>query len=153
MFRISDATSLAMHTMVLLAGAPGEVVSTRRIAGALNASEAHLSKVLQRMVKAGLVRSIRGPKGGFQPARPCDTMTLLDIYEAIEGPLIEKRCLLPQPVCDGTDCILGELLAQTNQQMRELLSHTTLGTLGSRIGRGALSANIKSEDRDEGHAS
>ncbi|MCF8044104.1 MAG: Rrf2 family transcriptional regulator, partial [Desulfarculaceae bacterium] len=65
LLKISEAASLALHTMGLLASRPGEQVPTRELAARLKVSEAHLAKVMQRLGRAGLVRSQRGPKGGF----------------------------------------------------------------------------------------
>ena len=63
--RISEAATLALHTLALLASRPGVILSTHKIAKRLEASEAHLAKVLQRLARMGLVRSIRGARGGF----------------------------------------------------------------------------------------
>ena len=129
MLRISDAASLAMHAMVLLAVNPGKEVSNRHIASRLNASEAHLSKVLQRLAKAGLVTSTRGPKGGFALQSQPDQVRLLDVYQAIEGSLVPNHCLLGTRICDGERCILGDLLETVDRQIREYLSGTNLSEL------------------------
>ena len=127
--KISEAASLAMHTAVLLAYHQGDLVSTRQISEALGVSEAHLSKVLQRLVREGLVRSIRGPRGGFALARQPDKIRLIEVYEAIEGTLTATNCLLGKQVCDGASCILGGLLAVTNRQVREYLSSARVSEL------------------------
>jgi len=129
LLRISEAASLAMHTMVLLAKDPEKVVSTHTIATTLGVSEAHLSKVLQRLARAGLVRSVRGPAGGFSPGKPCDELALLEVYEAIEGPLTDRTCLFARPVCDGKACILGDLLGEVNQQVKDCLGSAKLSKL------------------------
>lgn len=129
MLRISDAASLAMHAMVLLAVNPDKEVSTRRIASQLNASEAHLSKVLQRLAKAGLVTSMRGPKGGFALQRQPHEVRLLDVYEAIEGSLVPNHCLLRARICDGESCILGDLLETVDRQIGDYLAGTNLSEL------------------------
>lgn len=123
--RISEAATLALHATVLLAASDQEPASTGEIAETLHASEAHLSKVLQRLTHAGLAKSVRGPKGGFVLAKPADAVSLLDVYEAIEGPLVETTCLLDPPICGGK-CILGGLLATVNKEVREHLSGTML---------------------------
>lgn len=107
LMKVSEAASLALHSMAYLAGNPGVNVSTRQIAERLKVSEAHLSKVLQRMAQAGLVKSSRGPKGGFTLKIPAESITLLDIFETIEGRLEATDCLLGIPICNGTYCILG----------------------------------------------
>jgi Rrf2 family protein len=128
LLRISDAASLAMHAMVMLAANPGKEISTRQIASELNASEAHLSKVLQRLAKAGLVTSTRGPKGGFMLQRRGEEVRLLDVYEAIEGPLVRNNCLLGKQICDGK-CILGDLLETVDRQIGDYLAGTNLAEL------------------------
>ena len=127
--KISEAASLAMHTMALLAEDPERVLSTHQIATTLDASEAHLSKVLQRLAKAGLVTSIRGPRGGFLPAKRVDDVTLLEVYESIEGPITPKTCLLNRRICKGDGCILGDLLVRVNREVRDYLSGTKLSEL------------------------
>ena len=127
--RISEAASLAMHTTVLLAAHPDRLVCTREAASVLDVSEAHLAKVLQRLVKQGLVRSARGPKGGFALSKPAEEISLLNVYESIEGRLENAACLLGRPVCRGERCILGGLLATVNAQVREYLGSTKLPEL------------------------
>ena len=127
--RISNAASLALHAMVLLAVNEDQVLSTREIAAALQISQAHLSKVLQRLAKAGLVGSTCGPAGGFKLRKPGEQISLLEVYQAIEGPLSPTNCLLGTPICSGEKCILGDLLETVNRQVREYLAGTTLADL------------------------
>jgi Rrf2 family protein len=127
--KISEAASLALHTTVLMAARPEERLSTHELAAPLGGvSEAHLAKVLQRLTKAGLVESTRGPGGGFTLARAGDGITLLEVFEAVEGPLDESTCLLGEPVCQG-QCLLGNLIPELNRQVREYLADTRLSEL------------------------
>jgi Rrf2 family protein len=136
MLKLSEAASLALHTMVYLAGLPGRQVSVREIAGDLDVSEAHLSKVLQRLARDRLVNSVRGPKGGFSLNSRYAEISLLDIYESIEGPLHDRHCFRTTRVCNSNDCIFGGLLGDVNMQVREYLSKTKLPQLAGRIGSG-----------------
>ena len=129
LLRISEATSLALHSVVFMAGNPDRLVPTAEIALALHSSESHLSKVLQRLAHLGLVRSSRGPGGGFTLNRPADQITLLEVYEAVEGPLTSSDCLLDAPVCGGAHCILGGLLATVNYQVADYLAGTRVADL------------------------
>jgi Rrf2 family nitric oxide-sensitive transcriptional repressor len=124
--KFSEAASLAIHAMVLLATNPEKVFSTKEIASILHASEAHLSKVLQRLTRCGLVKSNRGPKGGFILAKSNERITLLEVFEAIEGPLLTSECLLDTPVCGGEKCIFGQLLENAGQRFREYMASTRL---------------------------
>jgi len=124
--RVSDAATLALHTAVLLADRTDGPLTTKEIASTFVISEAHLAKVLQRLAKAGIVSSGRGPKGGFVLGKRADRTTLLEVYEAIEGPLTDSDCLLGVPICGGSNCILGRLIKNLNAQVRECLSNTRL---------------------------
>jgi len=128
-FKISEAASLALHGMSYLGANSGRPVPISEISSALKASQAHLSKVFQRMAREGLVKSMRGPCGGFVLGKRPDRITLLEIYEAIEGPLSKSTCLLEAPVCRGKECILGDLLKKINKEVREHLSKTRLSEL------------------------
>ncbi len=134
---ISEAASLGMHAVAFLAGTGDESSSTRQIAEAFSVSEHHLAKVLQRLSRAGLVRSIRGPKGGFVLARGADEITLLDVYRAIDGPIPGGECLLGSNVCRGEACILGDLLAKVNAEVMTYLADTRVSQLKSAIENGA----------------
>lgn len=139
LLKISEAASLALHTMGLLASRPGEQVSTRELAARLKVSEAHLAKVMQRLGRAGLVRSQRGPKGGFALQRNPEDITLLEVYEATEGPLQERRCLLGNPMCSG-NCILGGLLERVGDEVRDYFSQTRLSDLKDTFRQEAVNA-------------
>lgn len=127
--RVSEAAAMALHTMAFLALQNQRIMSTHELAGMLSGSEAHLSKVLQRLTKAGLISSSRGPKGGFILARPAETIKLLEIWEAIDGPVGDIHCMQNPPVCDGTTCLFGALVKQVNQLVRESLGGTMLSDL------------------------
>ena len=131
--KISEAASLALHTMVLLSSQLERNLATRDIAAALKVSEAHLAKVLQRLGRAGLVRSRRGPGGGFSLGRRPEDITLLEVYEVTEGPLEQTECLLNKPVCQGR-CILGDLLSSVGAQVRDYLAGTRLSELSHTFG-------------------
>jgi Rrf2 family protein len=130
LFRVSEAASLALHAMLFISACPDHSVTTRDMASAMQASEAHLAKVLQRLARVGLVRSTRGPKGGFVLGKSPDSILLLDIYEAIEGPLVATTCLLGRPICGGRDrCMLGGLLESIDKQARQHFAGTRLSDL------------------------
>lgn len=127
--RISDAASLALHTMVYLAGEADGPTSAHSIATALCVSENHLAKVCQRLTRLGLVSAVRGPKGGLRLARSAEKITLIEVYEAIDGPLKPGNCLLGGRPCGRRTCILGDLMDMVNREVVRHLSETTLADL------------------------
>jgi len=132
LFKLSEAVALALHAGVILAERSDELISTKQLAEGLQASESHLSKVMQRLARAGLVSSTRGPGGGFRLDRAAKDVSLLDIYEAIEGKLHVVGCLFDRPVCDGHFCILGNLIYRLETEAFEYLKSHTLSDVGNR---------------------
>lgn len=130
LLRISEAASLGIHAMAYLASTDKEVPqSVALLAGVLSVSEAHLSKVLQRLAKHGLVTSRRGPRGGFVLAREPETIRLLEVYEAIDGPLTSGTCLLGRAVCAPGACIMGDVLESVHDHVRRYFSTTLLSDM------------------------
>jgi Rrf2 family protein len=131
-FKISDAAALALHAVTMLVQHPEAPLPTRTIAAALKCSEAHLSKVMQRLVRAGVVVSARGPKGGFKLAQAEGKLNILGVLEAIEGPLTSGGCLLNPPQCDGLECLFGALSTHVNSIVRKELLRITAADLRKR---------------------
>jgi len=125
---ISDAVSLAMHSMAVIAAREG-ISSVRAISGCLGVSEFHLAKVLQRLAKNGLVKSSRGPQGGFTLGRRSDTITLLDVYEAVEGPLKDSACLMQRKTCKKETCILGDSMKAMRSIFKKHLTGTSISDI------------------------
>ncbi len=126
--KFSEAASIALHTMTVLATAPERHLSVHEIAERMPVSESHLAKVLQRLVKAGLVDSARGPHGGFMLRGDPRQIALLRVYEAIEGRLDVASCMFPDRT-DCASCILEDTLRSANQLVRDRLARTALSAL------------------------
>ncbi len=127
--KISDATALALHSMVHLAIEPDKQSTTAEIADAFEASKHHLAKVHQRLTKGGLIISTRGPSGGVGLAKAPVEITLLEIYEVMEGPMLCQPCLFGKEVCPRANCVLGTLLPGLARQMRDYFEQTSLAQL------------------------
>jgi Rrf2 family protein len=127
--RISEAVSLAFHSMGLLASRKNEVLRTSDIAKTLAVSEHHLQKVHHRLAKAGFIQAVRGPKGGFRIDRPAHEITLIEIFQALEGPLDPCACMMGRPSCEVQDCVLGDLVDRVNSLVREHLENCTVEQL------------------------
>lgn len=127
--KISEAAALAMHAMVYLVSKPDKTVSTGEIAQALKVSDNHLAKVFQWLTRPGLVRPERGPKGGFKLGKPPSEISLLQIYESIEGSLATEPCVFNKTTCAAECCIFGDLLGKVNKQIKRYLSRTKLSEL------------------------
>lgn len=126
LFRISDAASLGLHAMAVLASDEQHRWTVGGIASELGVSTNHLAKIFQRLVKTGLVESERGPNGGVRLARAAGNIDFLQIYEAVEGTIDENYCLLGRDTCASTGCILGGLMESVNKEVHEYFKRTTL---------------------------
>lgn len=128
--KISEAVSLGIHACVIIAGR-SKRISRGEIADQIGASEHHLAKVLRQLVKRGIIKSSPGPGGGFTLGEAAEEITLLQIYEGIEGSFPNQICLLNQTNCTFGKCPLGSLLVDVNQQVRDFFHKTTLASIVS----------------------
>jgi len=99
------------------------------LAEKLHASEAHLSKVLQTLARHGLVHSTRGPAGGFCLARSAGRISLLEIFEAIDGSFRPSACLFDTVRCQRFSCLMSDLVERCNSLFFEYLSGKKLSDI------------------------
>ncbi|MFC6061912.1 RrF2 family transcriptional regulator [Streptomyces ochraceiscleroticus] len=91
--RMSEGVEWGLHCCVTLAWLGDErPVSTARLAAFFDLPAAYLNKRLQALVRAGILSSTPGARGGFRLARPPEAITLMDVVTAIEGPEEAFRC-------------------------------------------------------------
>ena len=97
---ITRATEYAIRTIIYLAKHPkGEIVLKKDICRTQEVTPAFLTKILQPLIKVGIVSSQRGVGGGFLLNKASEDITLLDILEAEEGPLSLNHCLIEGGLC------------------------------------------------------
>ena len=126
MLKWSQASSIAFHAMVLLARETSANLTAEGMSSTLNVSSDHLAKVMQRLSKCGLVNSLRGPSGGYTVGRDPGEITMLDIYECIEGPSKRVKCAFDVRKCAGGDCIFGTMISDIDEVVSGYLSRTNL---------------------------
>lgn len=122
---LSEAASLAIHAMVMIAQSE-QNINVNKIAEATGASRNHLAKVMQRLVKDGFVKSTRGPAGGFVMNKPTTDITLLDIYETIEGSIDIQGCPFDRQICPFHKCLMGGLIFKITDEVKEYFKSQTL---------------------------
>ena len=125
---ISEATSIAIHSMVAIAD--NERINAFDIAKKTHFSKNHIAKVLQQVVKSGLIKSERGPSGGFSLAKPATDISLLDVYQVMEGTSNEERCCNEKDqICPFKECIFGGLTNRFSREFIEYLKNKKLSDL------------------------
>jgi len=108
----------------------GGYVSIGDIASDLDISFHFLTKILQKLTRAGIMASYRGPTGGVALAKPARKISVLDIVEAVEGPEFLKACVLGLSGCgDKTPCPMHRQWAQERKRIRALFARTPLSKM------------------------
>ncbi len=93
-----------------------------------------LAKIVSQLVVRGILEATRGASGGVSLARPAETITMLEIIEAIDGPITINRCTRDPAVCEmSATCPFCEIFTEAQQQLVSQLSHTSLAELVARL--------------------
>ncbi|MGZ4788340.1 MAG: RrF2 family transcriptional regulator [Terriglobales bacterium] len=135
--QLTRAADYAVRVMIHLAAQPlGTVVRLRNLAGEVDVPESFLAKVLQTLTRGGLVISRRGPDGGFELVPSSMQATMLDIINAIDGPVQLNTCLGEKGCCSRRDwCPAHSVWAEAQMAMSGVLNRETIGELALRSSR------------------
>lgn len=121
---ITRATEYAIRALLYLAKQPkGRIVYKKDICESQNVTPAFLTKILQPLIKNGIVGSQRGVGGGFYLARDPERITLLDVVQSQEGAIYLNRCLEDPASCQRPDnCPVRKIWEQANRSLIDILS-------------------------------
>lgn len=121
----------AIRGIVYLAKqAPGKVVLVSEVAEATDVPQTFLAKIFQSFAKLGLVNSFRGTGGGFLLGRPAAKITLRQVVEAVEGPIIPNRCLTEEGNCGRErECSVHPVWRKVQGEIATILDSVTLEDL------------------------
>ncbi|MCG8579085.1 MAG: Rrf2 family transcriptional regulator [Bacteroidales bacterium] len=117
---LSEAASIALHSMVLIARSDTKL-NVNQISEAIDSSKHHVAKVMQRLAKEDFVASNRGPSGGFVLKQEPAEISLLMIYEAIEGKVAIQSCPGDKRACIIGTCMLGDLSRNMTKEFKEYM--------------------------------
>jgi Rrf2 family protein len=123
---LSEASSIALHAMILVGRSKGASINVDEIAETTGSSRHHVAKVMQRLAKDGYVGSYRGPNGGFSMIKKPEEITLLEIYEAIEGKVSPTACPLDKQVCNFGQCFFNNLTYDLTLQFKTYMQNQLL---------------------------
>ncbi len=122
--KYSQATNYALHTMLyFVALPPGLTIGVQRLAEVQGLSPTYLSKILTKLVKAGMIASTPGINGGYRLTRNKADISFLEVIHAIEGSVSLFHC------DDGLDhqaCMIQQVMLQAEQQMEDYLKKRKL---------------------------
>lgn len=127
MVRISKLTDYGILVMSHLAGTPEAVVCANELAEELKLPVPTVSKILKSLTQNGLLSSQRGPTGGYMLKKAPDQITLMEIVEALEGPLVLTECNAKNSECAiESECSLRNQWLSINQFIYDLFGQIDL---------------------------
>lgn len=144
MVKLNQGVEWALHCCVNMAWAPAaEPISSGRLAELYDLPPAYLNKQLQCLVRAGVLHSVSGPRGGFQLARRADRISVLDVVLAIEGRDLAFRCDGILGNCPGGDadqdyvrsCTISQSMRQAELAWRTELARQTVAGIAQSLDR------------------
>lgn len=123
---LSNRTGIARQVLIVLAGRDGSTpLKGRDLALAVGTSRTYLPQVVAPILAAGWITSDPGPNGGYRLADSAREATMLDLIEAIEGPIADGRCVLQGSHCDEHEpCVIHDMWARTRAAMTRELRNT-----------------------------
>jgi len=131
--KLTSAADYAIRAMIHLACLPEGTQALRdEIARAQKIPTSFMAKILRSLVRAQLLRSSRGVNGGFALARAPHEINLLEVVEAIEGPLRLNECSSNPNECEhGMSCPAAPVWTAVQDSMRQILKSASLEALVS----------------------
>ncbi|WP_199621962.1 RrF2 family transcriptional regulator [Paenibacillus alkalitolerans] len=128
--KFSQATDYALHAMLyLVSEAPDKPVSVQLLAEKLGVSQTYLSKMLTKLVKAGLIQSVSGVNGGYRLRRNREDISFLDIIHAIEGTASLFECSFNH----GSECLIQQVVIEAERQMEQYLQNKKISELAGQF--------------------
>lgn len=104
--------------------------SAKDVADAYGIPQEALAKILQRLVKAGLLKSQHGTNGGYTLARDASRISAFEVIRAIDGPLFITSCVTVRGECDQSDrCNIREPLRRVSHSIEEVLRRITISEM------------------------
>ena len=132
-FHMSEAAAIGIHSCALIAMEPEKPLSARQIASRLGVSYDHTVRVLHRLRQAKILKSVRGPAGGFLLMKEPGMIRALEVFEALEGKVEDRYCLFLNSKCEGRCALFGEITSLVNRQAREFFGRLSLVELAVRM--------------------
>ena len=131
MLQLTRDGEYAVRAILFLASQPlGKISLISEISKVQDIPKSYLAKIMQHLVKVGLVNSRRGAKGGFFLARPADRITLRQTIEAVEGPIYLNVCLIRKGECPRDEiCPVHPVWREAQEKLFSVLESKTMAQL------------------------
>lgn len=138
--KMSGGVEWALHCCVVLTGVPEPVPATR-LAEFHDVSATYLAKQLQALSRAGLVRSVQGKAGGYVLTRAPETISVLDVVEAVDGAepafvcteIRQRGPLATPPEQCTAPCPIARVMIDSDRAWRASLQAVTIADLAADV--------------------
>jgi len=110
---------------------PDEKASTSQIAEEKDIPLSFLAKIIAQLSVAGLLQTMRGARGGVTLARPADDISLLEVVEAIDGPILINECVNDTYQCSQHGCPMRGIWQDAQADLIKRLKSTSFGQIVS----------------------
>lgn len=130
--QVSRKVDYALRAVIHLADAEAaeRICSVGEISSRERVPRQFLEKIVQELIHKGLVRSRRGPRGGYVLARPADQVTFRDVIEAVEGPIALNNCTGDHADCSLIGaCGMERIWREGQRRVMELFESTTIASV------------------------
>ncbi len=125
--RLSVAAELAIRGVSVLAARYGDgPVTLSKLCDIRSLPKQYLAKIFSALSRADLVTPIRGKRGGYKLSHSPEDISLLQVIEAVEGPLALNLCQFDPPKCDEFQCSLRKVWDELQETLRSRLQSVTL---------------------------
>ena len=126
---ITQRADLAVRALVVLDQSAARLKSSD-LAAALGTTAGFVPQVMGPLVRHGWVHSVPGPTGGYEPLIEVDTLNVLEVVEAVDGPTNSGRCVVADRPCEATEpCALHVAWGLARRQLLSSLAATPVGAL------------------------
>lgn len=116
----------------------GKHVGLKEIAEEIDSPTAFTAKILQKLVRSDLLKSVRGPNGGFRINEQFGTILLKDIVESIDGDALFSQCVLGFDKCSAeAPCAVHHKFSGLKDQLKATLSTTTIEEIAGNVSSGS----------------
>jgi Rrf2 family protein len=130
--KYSQATNYALHTMLYFMALPlGKNVGVQQLAELQEISPTYLSKILTKLVKAGMIESTPGINGGYKLTKNKADVSFLEVIQAIEGTASLFNCGIGE---DHEGCLIQEVMTNAERRMEDYLKERKLVDLVGQLG-------------------
>lgn len=126
---ITQRADLAVRALALL-DCSSDRLKSANLAEALGTTPGFVPQVMGPLVRAGWIRSVPGPTGGYEPLVALGALSVLEVIEQIDGPTDTGRCVVADRSCDADEpCALHVAWAHARSELRASLAGLTLDSL------------------------